>query len=101
MKLELSLSQIEENLDAGCLKAPMRTSADGYSLWSVRRNGRTKTWKRDPMRFEIPVTIGFRHYATITPKSTFCTGTMSHPHWYDFKVMPQDLVFDPHAEVKP
>lgn len=87
--LTLSLEQIEENLDKGLLKCPMRTSADGYSLWNVRRNGRTRTWKRDPMRFEIPVKIGFREYATITNSTTFCVGSMSHPNWFDYQVIPE------------
>lgn len=35
------------------------TNADGSPL-RVRVNGRVKTWKRDPDRFEIPVKQGFR-----------------------------------------
>lgn len=100
MKLELSLEQIESNLDAGLLKCPMRTSANGYSLWQVRRNGKTRRWKRDPMRFEIPVKIGFRQCATITPTTTFGVGSFEHPNWFDYKVIPENLAFDPHAEVK-
>lgn len=95
----LSLEQIESNLDAHCLKAVMRTSANGYSLWSVRRNGRTRLWKRQPLRFEIPVKIGFRNYARITPDTTFGVGDISHPYWPDFKIMPENLAFDPHAKV--
>lgn len=33
-------------------------------LW--RRNGRTRTWKRDPQRVEIPVKFGMYGYSTIT-----------------------------------
>lgn len=90
MKIELSLEQIEANLDHGCLRAPMRTSANGYSLWSVRRNGKTRLWKRDKLRFEIPVKVGFRNYATITNTTTFCAGSMSHPNWYDYQIIPQE-----------
>lgn len=82
MKLTLSLEQIEANLDNGCLKAPFKTSAQGHSLWSVRRNGKTRTWKRDPLRFEIPVKIGFRHCTRIDNRTTFGTNDS-----YDFRVM--------------
>jgi hypothetical protein len=33
-------------------------------IW--RRNGKTKTWKRDPDRFRIPVKYGMRGYGYIT-----------------------------------
>lgn len=100
MLYPLSLEQIEANLDGHCLKAVMRTSANGYSLWTVRRNGRTRTWKRDPLRFEIPIKIGFRQTGTITNRSTFGVGEITHPDWPHFKVMPENLAFDPHAEAK-
>lgn len=54
--------QFEAALAAGKVKARM---AKG-SLWSVRRNGKTKTWKRDTERWEIPIKIGFKTYGTVT-----------------------------------
>lgn len=30
-----------------------------------RRNGATRTWKRDPERFEVPIKHGMYQYATI------------------------------------
>lgn len=95
----LSLEQIEANLDSDCLKAIMRTSANGYSLYSVRRNGRTRLWKRNPLRYEIPVKVGFREYRTITPTTVFGVGDISHSIWPEYKVMPQNLAFDPRAQL--
>lgn len=40
------------------------TNADGTRL-RVRRNGKTRTWKRTPERFEIPVKYGLYQYAII------------------------------------
>jgi hypothetical protein len=34
--------------------------ADGRTAIQVRRNGRTKIWKRQPDKFSIPVKYGFR-----------------------------------------
>jgi hypothetical protein len=54
-------AEIERALDAGRLKARMSNG----NLWSVRRNGATKTWKREPGRYRIPVKFGFKGYGTI------------------------------------
>ena len=36
--------------------------ADGKTSIRARRNGRTKTWKRQPGKFRIPVKYGFYEY---------------------------------------
>lgn len=41
------------------------TNADGTPQ-RFRRNGKTKTWKRQPERFEIPVKYGLDGYGYIT-----------------------------------
>jgi len=40
------------------------TNSDGSRL-RTRRNGKTRTWKRDLDRFEIPVKYGLYEYYTI------------------------------------
>ena len=52
---------IENALDSGRIYAETRKG----TLWLVRRNGKTKTWKRDQDRFEIPAKAGFRDCFTI------------------------------------
>jgi len=42
-------------------------NADGSRL-RCRRNGKTKTWKRTPQRFQIPVKHGMYDYGYITEK---------------------------------
>lgn len=32
---------------------------------TARRNGQTKTWKRDPTAFEIPIKVGLRGFGYI------------------------------------
>ncbi len=51
-------AEIEAALDSGQLFVRMHRPADG--CWQCRRNGRTKTWKREPGRFRIPIKFGFR-----------------------------------------
>lgn len=78
MRLDLSLREIEVNLDIGALKAPTTKG----TLWIVRRNGKTRRWKREPERFSIPVKIGFRSFAYITNETSFATDSSA-----DFRVM--------------
>lgn len=68
MKLDISgwpspadFSDFERALDQGRLFAAMRDGA----WWRARRNGATKTWKRDPLRKEIPVKCGFKSCARV------------------------------------
>ncbi len=58
--------ELEAALDSGKLEVQW---ANG--TWhSVRRNGASKTWKRDPLRFAIPVKTGFRDCFIITSTSS-------------------------------
>lgn len=61
--MTLSLSQIERALDGGYLYL---RSLDGSKQYLARRAGRTRTWKRDPSRFRIPVRYAFRSTYAIT-----------------------------------
>lgn len=56
MRVEYSLAEIESFLDSGSLEVEMRSGR----YWQIRRNGQTKTWKRDPERFRIPFKCGLR-----------------------------------------
>jgi hypothetical protein len=61
----MSREQIERHLDAGELEVEMSNGR----WWAIRRNGMTKTWKRDPQRYEIPVKAGLKSYGTIMPST--------------------------------
>ena len=39
------------------------------TITTARRNGATKTWKRDPARFKVPVKHGLYTYGTITDQN--------------------------------
>lgn len=43
-------------------------NADGTPQ-QFRRNGATKTWKREPSRFSVPVKRGMREYGYITEEN--------------------------------
>lgn len=53
---------LERALDGGFLFGEMSNGR----FWPLRRNGKTRTWKRDPVRFEIPVKAGINRCATLT-----------------------------------
>ena len=55
----------EAALDRGALQTAVRGRENKW--YTCRRNGRTRTWKRDPARFEIPVK--FRYRDTMRVKS--------------------------------
>ena len=55
----------EQALTANNFTSTHRTNADGTPQ-RFRRNGKTKTWKRQPERFEIPVKYGLYGYGYIT-----------------------------------
>lgn len=56
------MTDLQHALDFGMLYVPMLTGR----YWLARRNGATRTWKRDPKRFRIPVKYGFRGCSAIT-----------------------------------
>ena len=53
--------QVEALLDGGKLQVLVGVNR----WWSVRRNGKTKTWKSDPSRWEIPAKAGLKLTFTI------------------------------------
>lgn len=57
----MTRQELETALDAGGLEAEMTNGR----WWKLRRNGKTRTWKRDPKRFEVPVKAGLRAYARL------------------------------------
>lgn len=60
----LTLEEIESALKTGQLWLMMgRGRVTNY--WMLRRNGKTKRWKRDVTRWEIPVKGGLRECVTI------------------------------------
>jgi hypothetical protein len=61
--VKLTLQAIEEHLDASTLVIRM---SKGQIWTSLRRNGVTKRWKREPSRFRIPVKFGFKECGEIT-----------------------------------
>lgn len=59
--MNYTLAQIEKLLDSGNLEAEMNNGR----YWTIRRNGATKTWKRDAARFRIPIKAGLRACGSI------------------------------------
>jgi hypothetical protein len=52
---------VEDALDRGHL-----WMAVGGRWWRCRRNGQTKTWKRDEARWKVPIKAGWKVYDTLT-----------------------------------
>ena len=53
--------ELETALDQGRVQVLMSNG----NWWRLRRNGQTKTWKRDTVKFRIPVKAGLRAYAYV------------------------------------
>lgn len=58
----ITRENIDALLDAGRIEVAMRSGA----WWSIRRNGATRTWKRDAERVYLPIKYGFRMTTAIT-----------------------------------
>jgi hypothetical protein len=58
----ITRDNLEAILDSGELFAAMRNG----NWWRLRRNGKTQTWKRDPLRFRIPIKAGLRATGQLT-----------------------------------
>lgn len=52
----MTREEVETALDHGRLQM----QGNGGRWYDIRRNGATKTWKRDPHKVEIPCKVGFR-----------------------------------------
>lgn len=61
---------IERALDSGTVW--IRMTSGNY--WLVRRNGATKRWARDPLRFAIPIKYGLNFTTRITSTDEFDFG---------------------------
>jgi hypothetical protein len=57
----MTLTELETLLDNGKLQVWC-----GTAWYDARRNGKTKTWVRQPSRFEVPIKVGFRICSRIT-----------------------------------
>ena len=53
---------VNELLDRGMIECAMNSG----KWWRIRRNGKTRTWKRDAMRIAIPFKYGMYGYGLIT-----------------------------------
>ena len=69
--VHVTRANVEQFLDDGLLFAQMKNGR----WWQVRRNGKTRTWKRDPDKFVIPIKAGMYAYGRI---DEFCVGTFRH-----------------------
>jgi len=52
----ITRENVDELLDKGLIEVHMTHGR----WWSVRRNGQTKRWKRDPLRIRIPIKFGLK-----------------------------------------
>lgn len=57
-----TLKEIEYALDHSMLWVAVGSRG---AHWLCRRNGKTRLWKREPTRFEIPYKTGFKGYGII------------------------------------
>lgn len=58
----ITRENVDSLLDRGQIEIQMKSRA----WWSIRRNGATKHWKRDPARIYIPFKYGHKFYGYLT-----------------------------------
>lgn len=77
----ITRDNIDALLDAHRLEIYSYTTKKWYS---IRRNGKTKHWKRNPNRIRIPCKVGFRECFAIT-EDTFYGERLTLKH---FRIKP-------------
>ena len=65
----MTQEEAEAALDNGRLWCMVSWSFTNRKYWKCRRNGRTKTWAREPKRFRIPIKAGFKTHGYVTENS--------------------------------
>ncbi len=60
-----------ENVDAMLDAHRIEVAAFNGKWYTIRRNGATRRWKRDPRRIYIPFKVGFRNHGNITESDFF------------------------------
>jgi len=63
----ITRENVDELLDAHQIEVHMTTGR----WWAVRRNGKTRRWKRDASRIYVPIKFGLKFYGVIET-SDFC-----------------------------
>lgn len=69
---KITRDNIDQLLDSRMIQAAMSHG----SWWLVRRNGQTKTWKKDATRIRIPIKFGFKGTGAITESDFGTDGTL-------------------------
>jgi ribosomal protein L19E len=67
----ITRENIDALIDAGVIQCLMTNGR----WWTIRRNGRTQTWKRDPRRIRIPFKMGMYGHGAITENDFIDTAT--------------------------
>ncbi len=58
----ITRANVDSMLDSGRIEVAMKNG----NWWQIRRNGKTRTWKKDSKRVAIPFKAGMYAYGTIT-----------------------------------
>jgi hypothetical protein len=72
MSVTITRANVNELLDKRVIEVAMRSG----KWWEIRRNGKTKTWKKDASRICIPFKYGFRGCSQITETDFREDGTL-------------------------
>jgi hypothetical protein len=59
---QVTRGELDKLVDAGQVFIRMKSE----KWWQIRRNGKTRTWKRNANRFALPFKYGLYGYGTIT-----------------------------------
>lgn len=77
LEMVVTRNNFEKLLDTGRLQIRMKNG----NWWSIRRNGQTQRWKRDPDRLRTPYKFGFRGHGALTELDFLADGRLN-PEYY-------------------
>lgn len=75
----ITRANVDALLDAGKIECAMKSG----KWWRIRRNGKTRAWKRDTTRIEIPFKMGMYGYGVISQDDFIgnCPGALNPEHF--------------------
>lgn len=73
-----------QDMETALAKGHLWVAMANGRYWRLRRNGETRTWKRDAARFEIPCKAGLKSYCTVDNHNLNSSG------WVISETQPKD-----------
>ena len=61
----MSMNWTRQDIETALANGHLWIAMTNGRYWRLRRNGKTRIWKRDPARFEVPCKMGLKLYCVV------------------------------------